>query len=61
LIAVRLGTEEGSYFVEQATEAHRRGAAFEPAHRSIPVFDSSMILLQMIVQITVRAMAHRFS
>jgi hypothetical protein len=53
LIAVRPGTEEGSYFVEQATEAHRRGAAFEPAHRPIPLFDSSMILLQMVIQVAV--------
>jgi hypothetical protein len=33
LIAVGLGPEKGSYLVEQATEARRRGAVFEPAHR----------------------------
>ena len=49
LVAMRLGTEKGSYFVEQATEAHSRGAVFEPTHRPIALFDASMILLQMVI------------
>jgi hypothetical protein len=49
LIAVRLGTEKGSYLVEQATEAYSSGAVFEPAHRSIPLFDPAMILLNGLI------------
>lgn len=49
LIAVRLRTEKGSYLVAQATEAYSSGAVFEPAHRSIPLFDPAMILLNELI------------
>jgi hypothetical protein len=49
LMAVRLGTEKGSYHVEQATEAYSSGAVCEPAHRSIPLFDPAMILLNGLI------------
>jgi hypothetical protein len=56
LIAVRLGMEKGSHLVEQAAEAHSSDAVFEPAHRPIPFFDPSMILLQMVIQVAIGPM-----
>ena len=58
LIAVRLGAEKRTHLVEQATEARSSGAVFEPAHRPISLFDSSMILLQMVIQVAIRAMLY---
>jgi hypothetical protein len=49
LIVVGLRTEKGSYLVEQATEAYSSGAVFEPAHRSIPLFDPAMTLLNGLI------------
>jgi hypothetical protein len=49
LIAAKRGTEKGSYHVEQATEAYSSGAVFEPTHRSIPLFDPAMILLNGLI------------
>jgi hypothetical protein len=51
LIAVELGPEKRAYLIEQAAEARSRGAMLEPAHRSIPLFDASMILLQVVIQV----------
>jgi hypothetical protein len=56
LIAVRLGMEKGSHLVEQAAEAHSSDAVFEPAHRPIPFFDPSMILLRMVIQVAIGPM-----
>ena len=53
LIAVGLRTEKRTHLVEQATEARSSGAVFEPAHRPIPLFDPSMILLQMVIQVEI--------
>jgi hypothetical protein len=52
---VRLRTEKGSYFVEQATEAYSSGAVFDLAHRSMPMFDPAMILLESIIEIATTA------
>src|SRR5262245_35208810 len=38
----------------------RRLHTLKAPHRPNPLFNSSMVLLQMIVQVTVRAMAYRF-
>jgi hypothetical protein len=51
LIAVGLRTEKRTHLVEQATEARSSGTVFAPAHRPIPLFDPSMILLQMVIQV----------
>jgi hypothetical protein len=58
LMAVRLGVEKRTHLVEEAAEARSRGAMFESAHRPIPVFDSSMILLQVVIQVASRAMLY---
>jgi hypothetical protein len=58
LIAVRLGAEKRTHLVEQAAEARSRGAMFESAHRPIPLFDASMILLQVVIQVAIRAMLY---
>jgi hypothetical protein len=58
LMAVRLGAEKRPHLVEQAAEARGRGALFEPAHRPIPLFDAAMILLQVVIQIAIRAMLY---
>jgi hypothetical protein len=49
LIALGMGPGKGSHLIEQATEAHSRGAVFEPAHRPIPLFDPAMILLNGLI------------
>src|SRR5918999_6423727 len=56
LIAVRLRAEKRTHLVEQAAEARSRGAMCESAHRPILLFDSSMILLQVVIQVAIRAM-----
>jgi hypothetical protein len=56
LIAVELGTEKRTHLVEQTTKARSRGAMFESAHGLILLFDSSMILLQMVIQVALSAM-----
>jgi hypothetical protein len=57
-VAVGLRAEKGSHLVEQATEARRRDAVFEPAHRPIPRFNPAMILFQVVIQVAIRAMLH---
>ncbi len=51
LIAVRLRAEKRTHLVEQAAEARSRSAMFESAHRPVPLFDASMILLQVVIQV----------
>jgi hypothetical protein len=53
LIAVGRRAKERTDLIEQATEARSRAAMSEPAHRSIPLLDAAMILLQMVIQVAI--------
>jgi hypothetical protein len=49
----RLRPEEGTDFVEDATEACRGGEGFEPTHGPRALFDAPVILFQMVVKMAV--------
>src|ERR1700744_2766221 len=53
-----VGSEEVAGFIEGSAEQARRSWALEPAHRTITCFDTTVVLLQPIVQITTVAMPH---
>ncbi len=49
-----------AHLVVDPTKPRCRHDTLEAPHRPRPLFDSSMVLLQMIIQIAVRAMGHGF-
>ena len=49
LVMTRLGPQECTDLIEQATEAPGRIEAFEPTRGPVPPFDAPMILLQVVV------------
>jgi hypothetical protein len=55
LIAVGLGAKKRAHVVEQTPEARSRDAIFESAPGLIPLFDSSKILPQVVIQVQMLA------
>jgi hypothetical protein len=51
---MRLRSEKATDLLEEATETCSRGKGLKPTHGPVPLLEASMILLQMIIQATVR-------
>jgi hypothetical protein len=54
LVAVRLGAEACSDLVKGEAKPRGSGEGFEPSRGSVSLFNTPMVLLQMIVQVPVR-------
>ena len=52
-MAGRRRTEKRPDLIEQATKVRSRAAMSELAHQPTPLFDPSMILLQMVIQVAI--------
>lgn len=55
---MRLRSEQGPDLVEKAAETPSRGKGFEPVHGTVPLFNTAMVLLQVIIQVAVRPVHH---
>ncbi len=58
LLHHRPDPKELAHFIEGSAEARCRGHASEPTHGMIALLDTTMVLLQSIVEITVGSMEH---
>jgi hypothetical protein len=58
LIAVSLRLQKGTNLIEDLTETPSGVKGFESTHGLVLLFDSAMVLLQMIVQVAVRPVHH---
>lgn len=58
LIAVGLGPWKATNLIEDPTEVRSGVKGFEPTHGTVPLFNTAMVLLQVIIQVGVRPVHH---
>ena len=58
LVAGAYRAEKIPQLVIGKTEPRRRGETLEAQHRADALFDAAMVLLEMVVEIIIRAMGH---